>query len=188
MSLKRRFSCFSRLAHVFQFLSFFFFARCALVSSPPVPRELAFCPCPGSPQLDFLRFAYFLLHSLPLHLRVSAVARILSSDLSPRTTAATLCSHFFFRYDGFLRSARVDFFLIRTRARVHPPCIKVSSRSSGFFYHDNVPGYFRVYLPTRRPPFPLFYRIFPYSFLRAISVCTSHILVSFHVSSRVFLE
>lgn len=116
----------------------------------PSPRREETCvPRPrgrGSPQLDFLHFAYFLLHSLPLHLRVSAVARILPSDLSSRATAATLRSHFFFRHGGFLRPMRVDFFLIRTHIRVRPPCIKVSSRSSGFFYHDNVPGYFRVYL------------------------------------------
>lgn len=128
----------------------------------PSPRRGETCvPRPrgrGSPQLDFLHFAYFLLHSLPLHLRVSAVARILPSDLSSRATAATLRSHFFFRHGGFLRPMRVDFFLIRTHIRVRPPCIKVSSRSSGFFYHDNVPGYFRVYLSPPRPPFPLFYR------------------------------
>jgi len=140
----------------------------------------------GSPQLDFPHFAYFLLHSLPLHLRVSAVARILSSGLSPHTTVATFA--LFFQYDGFLRSVRVDFFLIRSRIRVHPPCIKVSSRSSSFFYHDNVPGYFRVYLSHSL--FFLFYHyhIFPYLFFRMISVCTSHILVSFHVSSCAFLE
>lgn len=108
MSLKRRFSCSSRLAHVFQFF-FFFFSRCALLplshslALPSLsPREPAFRPRPrGSPQLDFPRFAYFLLHSLPLHLRVSAVARILFFDLSPRTAAATLRSHFFFGTTDF---------------------------------------------------------------------------------------
>lgn len=50
-------------------------------------------------------------------------------------------------------------------------------------------------IPSARPLAPLFYRrIFPYSYPlpspppRAISVCTSRILVSFHVSSRVFPE
>lgn len=172
---------------------FFFSWRCTLVPFPslfPLPDGETCVPRPrgrGSPQLDFLHFAYFLLHSLPLHLRVSAVARILPSDLSSRATAATLRSHFFFRHGGFLRPMRVDFFLIRTHIRVRPPCIKVSSRSSGFFYHDNVPGYFRVYLSTSSS-FPLV--LSPTSFLtpvlRTITVCTSHILVSFHMSSRVF--
>jgi len=130
VSLKQRFSCFSHFADVLQFFSFFFdalpffFARTISLFSfsenfHPRPRGR------GSPQLDFPHFAYFLLHSLPLHLRVSAVARILSSGLSPHTTAATFA--LFFQYDGFLRSVRVDFFLIRSRIRVHPPCIKVSS-------------------------------------------------------------
>lgn len=63
---------------------------------------------------------------------------------------------FFFRYDGFLRPVRVDFFLIRTRARVHPSCIKVSFRSSGFFFHDNVPGYFPRVSLHRSSFFPCF--------------------------------
>lgn len=99
------------LAHVFQFFSFSFtmysrflsFSR-ALSLFFLFPRELAFRPLPrgrGSPQLDFPRFAYFLLHSLPLHLRVSAVAGNLSSDLSPHTTVATLRSHFFFGTTDF---------------------------------------------------------------------------------------
>lgn len=81
----------------------FFSRRCTLAPFPsllPLPDGGETCvPRPrgrGSPQLDFLHFAYFLLHSLPLHLRVSAVARILPSDLSSRATAAALRSHFFF--------------------------------------------------------------------------------------------
>lgn len=157
----------------------------------PSPRRGETCvPRPrgrGSPQLDFLHFAYFLLHSLPLHLRVSAVARILPlRPLIPRDSG-NLAFALFFRHGGFLRPMRVDFFLIRTHIRVRPPCIKVSSRSSGFFYHDNVPGYFRVYL-SASSSFPLV--LSPTSFLtpvlRTITVRTSHIPVSFHMSSRVF--
>lgn len=193
MSLKRRFSCFSRLAHVFRFSSFFLGDALWLPFPPPFPLsptgKLAF-PRPrgrGSPQLDFLHFAYFLLRSLPLHLRVSAVARILPSDLSSRATAATLRSHFFFRHGGFLRPMRVDFFLIRTHIRVRPPCIKVSSRSSGFFYHDNVPGYFRVYLsaPSSFPPC-FIANIFPYSGSpRDNSLRITYSRIISHVISRV---
>lgn len=193
MSLKRRFSCFSRLAHVFRFSSFFLGDALWLPFPPLFPLsptgKLAF-PRPrgrGSPQLDFLHFAYFLLRSLPLHLRVSAVARILPSDLSSRATAATLRSHFFFRHGGFLRPMRVDFFLIRTHIRVRPPCIKVSSRSSGFFYHDNVPGYFRVYLsaPSSFPPC-FIANIFPYSGSpRDNSLRITYSRIISHVISRV---
>lgn len=121
--------------------------------------------------------------SLPLHLRVSAVARgFLPSDLSPHSTAATLRSHFFFGYDGFLRPVwRVDFFLIRTRIR--PPmhqCVG-PGRPPGFFHRDNVPGYFRVYLPSPRP---LFYRrIFPYHRVSPRDITYSRIIS--HVILRI---
>lgn len=143
----------------------------------------------GSPQLDFLHFAYFLLLLAATPLTgVSGRADSPLRPLIPARQRQPCVRTFFFRHGGFLRPMRVDFFLIRTHTRVRPPCIKVSSRSSGFFYHDNVPGYFRVYLSPLRPPFPLV--LSPTSFLtpvlRAITVCTSHILVSFHMSSRVF--
>lgn len=120
----------------------FFFAMCSrtlpsartlslfLLSPRELPRP---CGC-SSPQLDFPRFAYFLLHSLPLHLRVSAVTRILSSDLSPHTRQQQPCVRTFFRYDGFLRS--VSGFLSDPYSRSRSP-----------FMHQSVVPVVRFLLP-----------------------------------------
>lgn len=155
MSLKRRFSCSSRLAHVFQFFFFFFFAMRSpaplAFSRPSFPLSPRTC-VPSSPaRLPSIGFSSFRLLLIALAATpLTGVSGRADSLLRPLTShgSGNLAFALFFRYNGFLRPVRVDFFLIRTRARVHPPCIKVSFRSSGFFYHDNVPGYFRVYSST----------------------------------------
>lgn len=161
MSLKRRFSLLLSPRACLPILFFFFFSRCALV---PSPTPLAFSrpsfslsprTCvPSSParsQLPSIGFSSFRLLLIALAATpLTGVSGRANSLLRPLTShdSGNLAFALFFRYNGFLRPVRVDFFLIRTRACVHPPCIKVSFRSSGFFYHDNVPGYFRVYFST----------------------------------------
>lgn len=192
MSLKRRFSCFSRLAHVFRFSSFFL--GDALCS--PFPRsslsptgKLAFLARAAAAPLNWIFSISLTSYCARCHSTYGCQRSrgFFPSDLSSRATAATLRSHFFFGHGGFLRPMRVDFFLIRTHIRVRPPCIKVSSRSSGFFYHDNVPGYFRVYL-SASSSFPLV--LSPTSFLTPVlrTITVQHIAYSriiSHVISRV---
>jgi len=132
---------------------FYFFLRDAL-SYPllrslfPFPRNFSFLARAIAAPLNWIFPISFTSYYIRCH---STYGCQRSREFSPSTSHFTRqrqpCVRTFFSNDGFLRSVRVDFFLIRTRIRVHLPCIKVSSRSSGFFY-DNVPGYFRVYLST----------------------------------------
>lgn len=181
---------------------FFFSSRCALLVPCPslAPSRTSFS------FLENLRSVFARARSQlpsigfsPFRLLLIAFAATPLTNVTGRADsllARPLTSHdsgnlafaLFFGYDGFLRSMRVDFFLISTRARVHPPCIKVSFQSSGFFCRDNVPGYFRVYLSILSPSPPFYCSIFSYTFLHVISLCTLYILVLFHASPRVFLE
>lgn len=110
--LKQRFSRFSRPEHVFQFfrdilslslslfrtlpisLFFIFFSRTSLLSSHNR----------SSPELDFPRFACFLLQSLTFHLRECRGSSIRDSR------SRQPCSRFFSTAWIFATRARVDFF------------------------------------------------------------------------------
>lgn len=187
MSLKRRFSCFSRLAHVFQFFSF---SLAPSRSSFPLPENLrsVLARAVAAP-LNWIFPVSLTSYCTRCH---STYGCQRSRGFSPPTSHLTrqrqpCVRTFFFRYDGFLRPVRVDFFLIRTRARVHPSCIKVSFRSFGFFYHDNVPGYFPACIssPSSFPPC-FIAASFLTHFCTRYQFAALHILVLFHMSSRVF--
>lgn len=166
-------------------------SRCTLALPSLSPRTCVPSSAARSqlPSIGFSPFRLLLiaLAATPLT-GVSGRADSLLRPLTSQRQRQPCVRTFFFRHGGFLRSTRVDFFLIRARDRVRPPCIKVSFRSSGFFYHDNVPGYFRVYLPAvlLSPPFVLS----PHLSFRVpahdISLHGAYSRIISHVISRVF--
>lgn len=176
MFLKRHFSCFSHLTYVFQFFSFFL--RDALPF--PLLHSLSLSPrtcVPSSParsQLSSIGFSPFRLLLIALAATpLTGVSGRADSLLRPLTSRQRqpCVRTFFFSVRRIFATMRVDFFLIRTRARVHPSCIKVSFQSSGFFYHDNVLGFFRVYLFTVFFS-PCFIVASSLTYFCTVSVCT----------------
>lgn len=203
MSLKRRFSR-ACLPILFFFLHDVL-SLPLLLSRPLALLSLSPRTCvPSSParsRLPSIGFSPFRLLLIAFAATpLTGVSGRGESLLRPLTShdSGNLAFALFFRHDGFLRPMRVDFFLIHTRACVHPPCIKVSSQSSGFFYHDNVPGYFRVYLSVVLSP-PCFiapsfltrfsaryqfaHRVFSYHFTCHLACFPSDTLLPFSPSS-----
>lgn len=144
---------------------FFFFL--SLVFFPSLPSSSHFSlldnsrslslPSRGYPQLDFPRFVYFLLQSLALHLRVSAVARFLLTDFTSHDSG-NLVRAFFTAERIF--ATRKSGFLSDSHFAFHSPWIKVSSRSFvSSTFHFSHSSYFSAYLSSFLPAFLiLFYR------------------------------
>lgn len=124
--LKRRFSCFSHPVHVFQFFRDMLFLSLSLFSSASLPISLFFVLFSrtsllsshnrSSPELDFPRFACFLLQSLTFYLRECRGSSIRDSR------SRQPCSRFFSTARIFATRAKVDFF----RELSDPPSLSPS--------------------------------------------------------------
>lgn len=157
----------------------------------PFPRELTFRPRPRAvaATLNWIFPVSLTSYCIRCHSTYGCQrSRVFSPPTSHDTShdSGNLAFALFSDYNGFLRSMRVDFFLISTRARVHPPCIKVSFRSSGFFCRDNVPGYFRVYLSIlSSSPFVLLLHLFLHVSASDITLYIVYSCIISRVTSRV---